>query len=82
VTPAGQPDRAIALGRVRVVADRLLRDGTAQARSDGTVHRLFPVAVGQRLDDTIHEIRDLMFSTFGHRAPPARRVAPGTARYP
>jgi predicted O-methyltransferase YrrM len=28
------------------VLDRLVRDGTAVARSDGTVHRLFPVAVG------------------------------------
>ena len=47
VTPARQADREIALGRVREVLDRLVRDGTAQARSDGTVHRLFPVAVGQ-----------------------------------
>jgi hypothetical protein len=31
--------------RTRVL-DRLLRDGTAKARSDGSVHRLFPVAVG------------------------------------
>jgi predicted O-methyltransferase YrrM len=28
------------------VLGRLVRDGTAEARSDGTVHRLFPVAVG------------------------------------
>jgi predicted O-methyltransferase YrrM len=28
------------------VLGRLVRDGTAEARSDGAVHRLFPVAVG------------------------------------
>jgi predicted O-methyltransferase YrrM len=28
------------------VLGHLVRDGTAEARSDGTVHRLFPVAVG------------------------------------
>ncbi len=41
-----QPDREVALGRVRGVLARLIRDGTATARSDGSVHRLFPVAVG------------------------------------
>ncbi len=46
VTPARQRDREIVLGRIREVLDRLVRDGTAEARSDGTVHRLFPVAVG------------------------------------
>jgi predicted O-methyltransferase YrrM len=46
VTCVRQPDREIALGRVREVLDRLVRDGTAVARLDGTVHRLFPVAVG------------------------------------
>jgi len=35
-----------ALDRVRAVLGRLVRDGTAEARSDGTVHSLFPVAVG------------------------------------
>ena len=34
------------MGRVRMVLDRLVRDGTAVARSDSSVHRLFPVAVG------------------------------------
>ena len=34
------------MGRVRGVLARLLRDGTATARSDGSVHWLFPVAVG------------------------------------
>lgn len=46
MTAARQPDREIALSRVRRVLDRLIRDGTAVARSDGTLHRLFPVAVG------------------------------------
>ena len=35
-----------AAGRVRAVLARLLGDGTATAGSDGSVHRLFPVAVG------------------------------------
>ena len=39
------PDRGSALGRVRGVIERLIRDGTAVARSDGTRHRIFPVAV-------------------------------------
>jgi predicted O-methyltransferase YrrM len=38
------PDGAAALRRVREVITRLVRDGTAVARSDGTVHTLFPVA--------------------------------------
>jgi predicted O-methyltransferase YrrM len=32
--------------RVRGVLDRLVRDGTAVARADGSVHELFPVAIG------------------------------------
>jgi predicted O-methyltransferase YrrM len=32
-------------GNVRNVIDRLVHDGTAVARSDGTVHTLFPVAI-------------------------------------
>jgi predicted O-methyltransferase YrrM len=46
MTAARQPDREIALRRVRRVLDRLIGDGTAVARWDGTTHRLFPVAVG------------------------------------
>jgi predicted O-methyltransferase YrrM len=38
------PDGAAALRQVREVITRLVRDGTAVARSDGTVHTLFPVA--------------------------------------
>jgi predicted O-methyltransferase YrrM len=46
VTAARQSDGKIVPDRVRRVLDRLVRDGTAEARSDGSVHRLFPVAVG------------------------------------
>jgi predicted O-methyltransferase YrrM len=44
VGPAKDPDRGSALRRLRGVIERLLRDGTAVARSDGTLHSLFPVA--------------------------------------
>jgi predicted O-methyltransferase YrrM len=40
------PDRAALLRQTRAVLERVLHDGTAVARSDGTLHRLFPVAVG------------------------------------
>jgi hypothetical protein len=43
--PTSDPDRSSALRRVRGVVERLLRDGTAVARSDGTVDNIFPVAV-------------------------------------
>src|SRR5829696_5897209 len=43
--PSNDPDRASALRRVRGVIERLVRDGTAVARSDGTLHNVFPVAV-------------------------------------
>jgi len=31
------PDREVAIGQVRAVVNRLVRDGAATARSDGTV---------------------------------------------
>jgi predicted O-methyltransferase YrrM len=43
--PVNTLDRDAALPQVRGVIERLFRDGTAVARSDGSVHRLFPVAV-------------------------------------
>lgn len=46
MAPESQRDREIALARLRTVLDQLIRDGTATARTDGSVHRLFPVAVG------------------------------------
>jgi predicted O-methyltransferase YrrM len=45
VTAARQPDQQTAIAQLRGVLDRLIRDGTAVARSDGTHHCLFPVAV-------------------------------------
>jgi predicted O-methyltransferase YrrM len=51
------PDRGSALRRVRGVIDRLVREGTAVARSDGSLHSLFPVAVyateGEALRDWV-----------------------------
>jgi predicted O-methyltransferase YrrM len=45
VVSANDPELDQALRRVRGVIERLVRDGTAVARSDGTLHDLFPVAV-------------------------------------
>ncbi len=45
MSPAKDPDRGSASRRIRGVIERLLRDGGAVARSDGTVHDLFPIAV-------------------------------------
>jgi predicted O-methyltransferase YrrM len=39
------PDATTSPGRVREVLARLLREGSALSRADGTVHSLFPVAV-------------------------------------
>jgi predicted O-methyltransferase YrrM len=44
VVPTNDLDRDSALRRVRSVIERLVRDGTVVARSDGTLHELFPVA--------------------------------------
>jgi predicted O-methyltransferase YrrM len=44
VGPTNDLDRDSALRRVRSVIERLVRDGTVVARSDGTLHELFPVA--------------------------------------
>jgi predicted O-methyltransferase YrrM len=40
---------------VRDVIDRLVRDGTAVARSDGTVHTLFPVAASAAEGEAVKE---------------------------
>ncbi|MGA9762309.1 MAG: class I SAM-dependent methyltransferase [Gaiellaceae bacterium] len=45
MSPAGSHDRASALLKVRVVIERLARDGAAVASSDDSVHDLFPVVV-------------------------------------
>ena len=41
--------------RVRGVIERLVRDGTVAARSDGTVHSLFPVAVDAAEGEALRE---------------------------
>jgi predicted O-methyltransferase YrrM len=41
--------------QVRQVIERLLRDGTVIARSDGTAHDLFPVAVGAAEGEALGE---------------------------
>ena len=57
VSPINPSNQRAALRRVRQVIERLLRDGTVVARSDGTVHRLFPVAIdaaeGEALRDWV-----------------------------
>lgn len=52
MTSEREPGREVAIGRVRAVIDRLVRDG-AVATSDGAVHHLFPVAVGPAEGDAI-----------------------------
>jgi len=41
--------------RVRSVIDRLVRDGTAVARTDGSLHRLFPVAASPAEGEALRE---------------------------
>jgi predicted O-methyltransferase YrrM len=45
LVPVNVPETPVA-ARVRDVIERLVRDGSAVARSDGSVHQLFPVAIG------------------------------------
>ncbi len=49
------PDRGAALRRVRGVIERLARDGTAVARSDGTLHSIFPVAASVAEGEALRE---------------------------
>jgi predicted O-methyltransferase YrrM len=54
------PEPGLAVRRVRAVIERLVRDGTAIVRSDGTLHDLFPVAAsaaegGALRDWVLHE---------------------------
>ena len=44
MSPTDDLDRDSALRRVHSVIERLVRDGTVVAHSDGTLHDLFPVA--------------------------------------
>jgi predicted O-methyltransferase YrrM len=55
VNLASAPDRGAALQQVRHVIERLVRDGTAVARSDGTVHSVFPVAVSAAEGEALRE---------------------------
>jgi predicted O-methyltransferase YrrM len=55
VGPTNDPDLDPALRRVRGVIERLVREGTALARSDGTVHDLFPVAASAAEGEALRE---------------------------
>jgi len=55
VNPANPSDQGATLRQVRQVIERLLSDGTVAARSDGTVHGLFPVAVGAAEGEALRE---------------------------
>src|SRR5829696_3909992 len=56
VSPANSPEDGAALRQVRWVLERLVQDGTVVARSDGTVHDLFPVAVGAAEGEALREL--------------------------
>ena len=53
--PNNPSEHGVALGQVRQVIERLVDDGTVVARSDGTVHDLFPVAVGAAEGEALRE---------------------------
>src|SRR5215211_7547844 len=53
--PTNDPDPGPALRRVRGMIERLVGDGTAVARSDGTLHSLFPVAVNAAEGEALRE---------------------------
>lgn len=55
MSPTNDLDRGSALRRVRGVIERLVRDGTAVARSDGTLHSLFPVAASAAEGEALRE---------------------------
>jgi predicted O-methyltransferase YrrM len=55
VSAANPSDQRTLLRQVRHVIERLLRDGTVVARSDGTVHHLFPVAIGAAEGEALRE---------------------------
>jgi predicted O-methyltransferase YrrM len=55
VNPTDHLDRGSALRRVRDVIEHLVRDGTAVARSDGTIHDLFPVAASAAEGEALRE---------------------------
>jgi predicted O-methyltransferase YrrM len=55
VSPTNDLDRGAALRQVRGVIKRLVRDGTAVARYDNTLHSLFPVAVSAAEGEALRE---------------------------
>jgi predicted O-methyltransferase YrrM len=55
LSPTNDLNRGSALRRVRSVIERLVRDGTAVARSDGTFHSLFPVAASAAEGEALRE---------------------------
>ena len=55
MSPANDLDRGLLLRRVCGVIERLVREGTAVASSDGTLHSLFPVAVGAAEGEALRE---------------------------
>jgi predicted O-methyltransferase YrrM len=55
MTRANAPDRKAALRRVRRVIERLVRDGTAVARSEGRLHSLFPVAISNAEGEALRD---------------------------
>ena len=52
---AGARDQAAALRQERDTRERLVREGSAVAGSDGTVHELFPVAAGTAAGEALRE---------------------------
>lgn len=48
-------DHEATLGRVRGVLQRLVREGTAVARSDGSAHTLFPIACSTQEGERLRE---------------------------
>lgn len=55
MSPTNDLNRGSALRQVRSVIERLVRDGTAVARSDGTLHSLFPVAASAAEGEALRE---------------------------
>jgi predicted O-methyltransferase YrrM len=55
VSPTDDVNRGLALRQVRSVIERLVRDGTAVASSDGTLHSLFPVAASAAEAEALRE---------------------------
>ncbi|HEV8560747.1 MAG TPA: hypothetical protein VGR06_30845, partial [Actinophytocola sp.] len=55
MSPAKPTDQGAALRQLRRVIERLVRDGTVLSRSDGRVHRLFPVAASPAEGEALRE---------------------------